>query len=298
MKKRISYISLALSLMLTVSACGQADASASTASDSSASELEGSKMNTSFNVNFPDFDLVNGVVGSGFAEDLLNEAYQYANDVESHYTEQLFDDATAVKEETISSDGLSNIKLESVYGALYIEPSPDANIHLKYPEEAHFTISHEVVDGDLKISAKVSTPSNYDVLKVYIPLDIIKQLDIIEGASSIHLIGQEGMLESCNIEVALASIYLENVYADTKVKTGTGTIRMSNDTIKSNIYLITKTGAIDLALGEVPDDVSIYSNGNSVSNALLEGRGGISPNEKYAVTLENSVGGINIHKAD
>jgi hypothetical protein len=79
---------------------------------------------------------------------------------------------------------------------------------------------------------------------------------------------------------------------------GTGTIRMTNDTIKSNIHLITKTGVIDVGIGELPDNVSLYTNGNSVSNTLLEGRDGVSSIEQYSVTLENSVGGINIHKAD
>jgi hypothetical protein len=154
------------------------------------------------------------------------------------------------------------------------------------------------VDGDLRISAKVSTPSNYDVLRVYIPLDAIKRLDISEGASSIHIAGQDGMLEALHIEAALASVYLVNVYADTKVEIGAGTIRMINDTIKSDVHLTTNTGVIDVGLGELPEDVSLYTNGNSVRNTLLVGRDGVSPDERYRVTLESSVGGIYVHEED
>lgn len=125
-----------------------------------------------------------------------------------------------------------------------------------------------------------------DVLRVYIPEKLIKRLDILGNASFVHVVGKDDMLRLCNIDVTVAAVYLENIYADTTVKTLTGAIKVKNESVRSNIHLQTQIGVIDMTLDELPDNVSIYTKGIVKRNAFLRARNNTSPNERYTIKAE------------
>jgi hypothetical protein len=229
--------------------------------------------------------------------DILNNAFGYADDMVGKNTQKVFDSIGKVENENINSAGINSVKLDSIFTAIYIEPSADSNIHLAYPSSAEFEISHSVSGGAMTVAAEAGRPGNDDILKVYLPAGQIKSLEIIGGASFVHFNGQKGFLSSVNINAELATVLFENIYANTNVKIGTGTIRMKNDSVQSNISLATTSGVIDITLNELPGDVSLYTKGTIVRNTFPGIRGSISPNEKYSLRLENKVGGINIRKA-
>jgi hypothetical protein len=228
----------------------------------------------------------------------INAAFDFSDQMVQNNSDRIFEDETNIEKENINSGDIHSIKLDSILAAITIEPSPDADIHLAYPKNAKFNIKHTVSEDVLTVTADVDMPGNDDVLKVSIPTKTVNGLEIVGGASSVHFIGQEGFLETVNIDVALASVLLENIYADTTVKTGTGTIRMKNESVRSNIRLTTNNGVVDVSLNELPSDVSVYAKGTIIRNNFLSTRNSISQNEKYVLRLENKVGGIHLRKAD
>lgn len=204
-----------------------------------------------------------------------------------------------MKNEKIVSSDIDNIKLKSSCAAIYVKPTQDSDIELEYSTRSDFHVEYEVVGNTLKINTEVDIFRNYIysdyVLRVYIPEKLIKRLDIVGNAAFVHVIGKDDMIQSCNIDVAVGAFYLENIYADTTVKTITGAIRLKNESIRSNICLETQIGVVDMTLGELSDDVSFYTRGTVKRNAFLRTRDKKSSSERYCVKAESWLGVINIH---
>lgn len=198
---------------------------------------------------------------------------------------------------TITSAGIDSVSLDSITAAIYIKPSPDNDIHLEHSTEHNFHVDHLVRNGILCLTAEREWPiinvSLGPVVRLYLPLKVIKRLDITGGASYVHLSGKEDMFESCLIDVAAAAVSLNNIYADTSVQTISGAIRLNNETVRSNIRLETMFGVIDLSLREIPDNVSVYS--RCILPNLLGPRDRISHNEQYSVTADSRVGIVHLH---
>lgn len=204
-----------------------------------------------------------------------------------------------MNQEKIINTTINNIKVDSISAAIYIKPALEDDIYLEYSAHSNFHVVHKVVEGTLIISAEVGMFRKYmesnDVLRVYIPEKLIKRLDILGNASFVHVVGKDDMLRLCNIDVTVAAVYLENIYADTTVKTLTGAIKVKNESVRSNIHLETQIGVIDMTLDELPDNVSIYTKGIVKRNAFLRARNNTSPNERYTIKAESLIGVINIH---
>lgn len=201
--------------------------------------------------------------------------------------------------EVINNADVNNINVSSTGAAIIIEPATDENINLMFSSRSDFHVSTEVSDGVLNIQAKADIIKNYSqsdyVLKIYIPENLINQLDIVSSAAFVHITGKDNLLQSCSIDVVAGAFYLENIYADTVVKTVTGAIKLKNETIKSNIRLGTQIGVFDIALGEFPDNVSISTSGTVKRNTFLRTRSAVSTNEQYVVEAKSRLGVINIH---
>jgi hypothetical protein len=199
--------------------------------------------------------------------------------------------------ETIASAGIESVILDSITAAIYIRPSPDADIHLEHSAERRFHVEHVVEGGVLRVTAELEWSlinlGPGPVLRLYLPDNLIKRLEIMGSASYVNFAGKDGMLESCQIDVTAAAVYLENIYADTKVQTLSGAIRLKNDTIRSNIRLETQVGVIDMTLREVPDDVSVRA--SSILPLPYGARDRVSSHERYAVTAESRVGIVHVH---
>jgi hypothetical protein len=234
----------------------------------------------------------------GFISNIINEALGFADSFVDKNTNHVFEDEKNLAKEKIGSTGIQTIKLDSIPAALYIDLSPDADFHLAYSKQARFEVSHKIDNGMLTIfTDTLFSNGNKDILKVSIPSST-KGLEITGAASYVQFKGQEHFLETVNIEAGAASVLLENIFAETSVKTGAGTIRMKNESVRSNINLQSNTGVIDVTLNDFPEDVSLYTSGMIVNNNLDFARNSISQNERFAVCLENKIGVINIHNAD
>ncbi len=201
--------------------------------------------------------------------------------------------------EVISNADVNNIRVESTGSAIFIEPTADEDIKLMYSPQSDFHVRSEVSDGVLSIQAKAGIIKNYTqsdcVLKIYIPQNLIGQLNLVSSAAFVHVAGKDNLFQSCNIDVSVGALYLENIYADTTVKTITGAIKLKNDTIKSNIRLETQVGVVDIALRKLPDNVSINTSGTVKRNTFLRTRNAVSSNEQYVVEAKSRLGVINIH---
>jgi len=199
----------------------------------------------------------------------------------------------------ITDTNISDIKINSTGTAITIEATSDENIKLMYSSRSDFHVDTEASDGVLNINTKSGMIKNHAqsdyVLKVYIPENLIEKLDIRSSVAFVHIAGKENMLQSCNIDVGIGALYLKNIYADTTAKTITGAIKLKNESIQSNVKLETHIGVIDVALDELADDVSIYTSGTVKRNTFSRTRGNVSPNERFAVVVKNSLGVVNIH---
>ena len=202
-----------------------------------------------------------------------------------------------MKRENIQGDGIDSVILDSITAAIYIKPSPDLGIHLEYSSERKFHVEHTVENGVLRVTAECEWAlinlGPGPVLRLYLPDNLIKRLDVMGSASYVHFTGKDDMLERCEIDITAAAVYLENIYADTKVQTVSGAIRLKNDTVHSNILLETTVGVIDLSLREVPDDVSVYA--RSILPPFLGAKDRVSPHERYAVRAESRVGIVHVN---
>lgn len=297
--KKLTILLLTAVLALVSGCAGGGASSSVTPSGSDTADSQADQdANFTIDVEVHPTGLVGNILSGtfGIVGNVVDGSFGFVDDIVDGNTIHHFENEN-MKHEKISDADISGIKLDNIYAAIYIQPSSDADIHLEYSACSDFHVAHEVVDATLHLSADMGNLGNHDhVLMVSIPANLIKQLDIVGDASYIHLVGQDGILRVCNINVSAAAVYLQNIYADTTVTTSTGAIRLKNETVSSNIHLKTQIGVIDMTLGELPDDVSLYTEGTVSRNAFLGTRKSVSPNERYAVTAESSIGVINIHE--
>lgn len=244
-----------------------------------------------------DFD--NSMFGIDMNLDFISDDFNIDLEIESVLEALMLIGEKDMNTEIINNADVNNINVASTGAAIIIEPTTDEDIKLMFSSRSDFHVSTEVSDGVLNIQAKADIIKSYSqpdyVLKIYIPENLINQLDIVSSAAFVHITGKDNLLQSCRIDVFAGAFYLENIYANTVVKTTTGAIKLKNETIKSNIRLGTQIGVVDIALSELPDDVSINTSGTVKRNTFLRTRSAISPNEQYVVEAKSQLGVINIH---
>jgi DUF4097 and DUF4098 domain-containing protein YvlB len=197
--------------------------------------------------------------------------------------------------DSIQAINFSHIKIDSIASSIKIEATTDENITLVYSSTPSLSVQHNITEEILTIHIKTKAIRSYgpfdNSIKIFIPENIIHQLDIESSTAYIHIIGKEKLFRSCHIEVDAGALYLEEIYGDLSVKTVTGAIRLKNATVLSNITLETMIGVIDANFTLLSKDVAITTSGIVQRNMHYRK----AHNPRYQVTARSSVGVINIH---
>ncbi len=187
------------------------------------------------------------------------------------FTLILFCFSTFLAAQSVKDYDLRDFESVDVGGAFYVEIKQDINfkVQLECDEKYMDKIDIHMHGNDLKIKSKSMNISSGDVIKVFVNLPILKNLEC-SGASDMKLIGMEQ--DKMNVETSGAS----SLRGDLDVKeiqidaSGASSVGLSGRAQKMSLYL---SGASEF-LGKgflISDEFLADFSGASSANCQVEG---------------------------